>query len=884
MSCCRSSKTKDSPASPSRRPPICSSISKARGSSGEHGLQYLWGVADRQGNYLSYEDDWAGDAAEERASFERFMDFAMQQWKAFPDLHVYHFGHYEPSTLKQLAQRYATREEELDTLLRAEVFVDLHSIVKQSLMAGIEQYSLKDLEQFFGFEREMDLQQASKARFDLERGLELDVPLEEIPEEVRKQVLEYNKDDCLATEGLRNWLEGLRADLIAQGEEILRPVVAEKEEEKDPEGRRKDQRELMERLLQDIPEDPDERTPEQQAQWLLGNMIQFHWREEKATWWEYFRMRELSDAEYFDEQTALAGLQFVEALPIRKGTKRQIHRYSFPPQESKIREEHKLCFGDGEIFKDDFGEVVSIDYATRTIDVKKRTAAADIHPTAVFEFSNVKTTSLEDSISRAGTIVAEDGIKGEGLGTPTADLLMGHPPRFVDGFRDPIRLEDEIGLDAALRLVMDLDGGILPIQGPPGTGKTHIGARMACALVAAGKRVGVVANSHKVIDNFLYKLEEAGKEMGVVVRVVHKDDQSNEDGAFVTYINDNVKVRAALAGGEYDVAGGTAWMWARDDFTEAVDVLFVDEAGQMSLANVLASAQGARNVVLLGDPQQLDQPQRGSHPEGVEVSALEHLLAGAETMPDDRGLFLEKTWRLSEPICDYTSELFYQDRLTGIEKLKNQAIHAPPLIETPGLYFLSVEHTGNQSSCVEEAEAIRRLVESLLSTTTVSPTGGAPSPSAALGTGSLGEGGHTSPYSPETIGKAANTPTWTDRDGNTHALTLDDILIVAPYNAQVSDIAALLPADARVGTVDKFQGQEAPIVIYSMTTSSREDAPRGMEFLYSLHRLNVATSRAKCACILVANPAVLAPDCRTPGQMRLANAFCAYVERAHALS
>ncbi|MGA7307108.1 MAG: C-terminal helicase domain-containing protein, partial [Rhodothermales bacterium] len=173
---------------------------------------------------------------------------------------------------------------------------------------------------------------------------------------------------------------------------------------------------------------------------------------------------------------------------------------------------------------------------------------------------------------------------------------------------------------------------------------------------------------------------------------------------------------------------------------------------------------------------------------------------------------------------------------------------------------------------------------SLLSITTVSPTGGAPSPSAGLGTGSLGEGGHTSPYSPETIGKASNTPTWTDRDGETHALTLDDILIVAPYNAQVSDIAALLPADARVGTVDKFQGQEAPIVIYSMTTSSREDAPRGMEFLYSLHRLNVATSRAKCACILVANPAVLAPDCRTPGQMRLANAFCAYVERATVLS
>jgi uncharacterized protein len=363
---------------------------------------------------------------------------------------------------------------------------------------------------------------------------------------------------------------------------------------------------------------------------------------------------------------------------------------------------------------------------------------------------------------------------------------------------------------------------------------------MTCALIRDGKRVGVVANSHKVIDNFLEKLEEAGREMGVEAKVVHRGDGSNDDDQFITYINDNKKVRAQLEEGTFNVAGSTAWMWSRPEFEESVDVLFVDEAGQMSLANVVACAESAQNVVLLGDPQQLDQPQKGSHPEGVDVSALEHLLVGERIMPGDRGLFLERTWRLSQPVCEFTSNAFYQGQLSPMTDpdVAGQSISAGP-VAASGTYLLPVAHLGNQSACVEEVDAIAEFVAKLI----------------------------------------APGSTWTDQEGKMIPLTLNDILIVAPYNAQVSDIAARIP-NARVGTVDKFQGQEAPVVIYSMTTSTREDAPRGMEFLYSLNRLNVATSRARCACILVANPAVLQPDCRNPRQMKLANAFARYVESA----
>jgi uncharacterized protein len=257
----------------------------------------------------------------------------------------------------------------------------------------------------------------------------------------------------------------------------------------------------------------------------------------------------------------------------------------------------------------------------------------------------------------------------------------------------------------------------------------------------------------------------------------------------------------------------------------------------MSLANVLAMSQSASSIVLLGDPRQLEQPLKGTHPDGAEVSALEHLLAGAKTIPSDRGLFLSQTWRLHPAICSFTSELFYEERLESYPGLERQQIQGHAWLGEHGLWFVPVEHEGNQNASAEEVERVAEIVESLLQ--------------------------------PEVV--------WTNNEGSSRRLRLDDILIVSPYNAQVSDIARRI-AGVRVGTVDKFQGQEAPVVIYSLTTSSPEDAPRGMEFLYSLNRLNVATSRARALCILVGSPELFSPECRSPRQMQLANAFCRYWE------
>ena len=268
-------------------------------------------------------------------------------------------------------------------------------------------------------------------------------------------------------------------------------------------------------------------------------------------------------------------------------------------------------------------------------------------------------------------------------------------------------------------------------------------------------------------------------------------------------------------------------------------MLVVDEAAQVSLANVVAVSPAAPTLILLGDPQQLDQPTQGTHPDGAGVSSLEHVLAGAHTISPDRGLFLEETWRLHPSICSFNSELFYDNKLQAVAGCGGQRIDSKGVVEGSGLRYLAVPHSGNKSSSPEEAEAIEKLVRTML----------------------------------------AGGTTWTDRNGRQADLTLDDILIITPYNAQVFEIQSRLP-DARVGTVDKFQGQEAPIAIYSMATSTWADAPRGMEFLYSCNRFNVAISRAKCLAILVASPDIFEAECRTPRQMQLANAFCRYLELA----
>jgi AAA domain len=621
--------------------------------------------------------------------------------------------------------------------------------------------------------------------------------------------------------------EALRAELINAGAVIDRPLPKTGEASQDLTDWQKKIAVLIHRLTDGVPVDVAERNTEQHAKWLLAYILDWHRREEKASWWEYFRLCDLSAEDLLEERAALSGLTFVGA--VGDTTKAPIHRYSFPLQDTDLRGDEDLRSVGGARF----GKVEALSLEQRTIDIKKRKDTANLHPEAVFAHLIVPSQVLADALVRIGEYVADNGMTCDGHYQAVRDLLMRVGPR-VGG--QALKKPDETTLTAALRVAPHLDGGVFPVQGPPGTGKTHIGARMICTLAQAGKKIGITANSHKVIRNILDEVIEAADELGVSIECIQKVSEKESNLPRLQFTTDNAVALAAI-GTSCQVAGGTAWLWACPDAPQSIDLLFIDEAAQMSLANVLAVSQAAKTIILLGDPRQLEQPMQGSHPEGTDVSALNHILGVHATIPADRGLFLEETWRLHPEICAFTSELFYESRLRSRPGLELQVIKSGGRINGSGLRFLPVVHEGNQSSCPEEADKVRELVAEIF----------------------------------------GSNATWIDRDGREAAIGPDDILIIAPYNAQVFELQERMPG-ARIGTVDKFQGQEAPIVIYSMTTSSHTDAPRGMEFLYSSNRLNVATSRARCICVLVGSPLVFEAECRTPRQMQLANAFCRYLE------
>ena len=799
----------------------------------EGGLEYLFGVVVvTEDGDLEYEGRWALDRAQERAAFEWFIDMTFERMARFPDLHIYHFGCYEPGALKRMMLRYATREEEVDRLLRGDVIVDLHRVVKQSVRASVEEYSLKAMEKFCGYERRVPLPKANQARHFVEHQLELNAA-PALTERARDTVEGYNEDDCRATERLRLWLEGLRAAVIASGTDLPRPQAKDSSADEGVTAHQRRVAALFDALTLDLPAEAAERTPEQSARWLLAHALDWHGREEKVKWWEFFRMKDLSEEDLHHEKTAVTGLTLRQRMPKASPRERSpIDQYHYPAQECAIRPGDSLYSLD----EQRFGTVMAADPAARTIDVKKPVKLDDFHPRSVFAHRRYSTDAQSKSILGLADWIVANGIDGLGDYRAARDLLLRNPPRLAEGQSlTPDRSED--ALRTACRLGLVLDNSVLPIQGPPGAGKTFTGAHMICRLVSHGKRVGITAVSHKVIRNLLDEVLEVSVKMNVAVSCAHRVEDDDHGSAPVLRIGTNDEALQSLQGGAVNVLGATSWLWSREEFRESVHVLFVDEAGQMSLANVLACSPAGRNLVLVGDPQQLEQPQKGSHPEGSDVSALAHILGGASTIGERQGLFLGETWRLHPAICRFTSELFYEGRLVSHSGLERQNIQVPSPFSGSGLWFVPVAHQGNQSYSEEEVERVATIADLL----------------------------------------TRNGATWTDRNGRQKNLTLDDLLVVAPYNDQVDRLMQRLPG-ARVGTVDKFQGQQAAVVIYSMTTSTPEDAPRGMEFLYNLNRFNVATSRARCACIVVGSPSLFSPECRTPRQMELANVLCRYAE------
>ncbi|HEX3264937.1 MAG TPA: TM0106 family RecB-like putative nuclease [Candidatus Limnocylindrales bacterium] len=827
----------------------------------DDGVEYLFGVLEpalgdpnRPGEPRFHEiwsRDDAGNVtrAAEKAAFERLVDLLIERLDAHPELHVYHYAPYEKTALARLAQRHATREEAVDRLLTGRVLVDLFRVVRQGVRASVESYSIKRLEPLYGLEREVELRSAGSSIVAFEAWL--DGGSDEqggVGEAILETIAGYNRDDVLSNWRLRDWLEDRRTELEARlGIPVPRPPVHPEAET--PAALTEAQAhvaELVAALTLGVPDEASERSPEQGGRWLLAQLLEWHRREDRAFWWRFFELAGMTDEELVEEREPLGKIELVADVgPVNKsGTHHQTFR--FPLQDHGLKKGKEVV--NPETVQDSIskpcGEVFELDEVNLTVTLKRTRAQLGMGtPKALIPHEHFQTGVITASLMRIAEWVLERGIDAAGAHRAARDLLLRKPPRTA-GLPGALRRSSESSLDAAKRLGLVLAGGTLAIQGPPGSGKTYTAAQMIVDLVRAGRKVGVTANSHKVIGHALDTIVEEAALAGVMVRVAQKPGQDEEPTCTAAMTIDSKEVRGALQGDQVDVVGGTAWLWSRDDVEQSVDVLFVDEAAQFALANAVAVARAGRSLVLLGDPRQLEQPLQGSHPPGAEKSALGHMLGDDAVIRDDVGLFLEDTWRLHPDVCAFTSEVFYEGRLSSEPSLVRQRVAGHGAVDGTGLRWLPVDHPGDATESVDEAVTVAEIVRDLL----------------------------------------RHEARWTDRLGNLRPVELDDIVIVAPYNAHVERIAKAL-ADtgfpgARVGTVDRFQGQEAPISIYSMATSTPEEAPRGMEFLYSLNRLNVATSRARCLAVVVASPHLVRVECHTPRQMQLANALCRFVELA----
>ena len=791
------------------------------------GLEYLFGVGFVEGGAWRFRGFWAHGRAEERRAFEQFMDFVVARRRRHPGAHVYHYASYEESALKRLASLHATREVEVDELLRQEVLVDLYKVVREGIRISEDSYSIKAVERFYRPARAGDVKDAGASIVAYERWRETGEA------QLLRDIEAYNRDDVESTRQLRDWLLSLRpagmpwkpAGSAAAGEERAEgePTRAQKAEARLVPYR--------ERLVDALPANTAQWTTGQRVSELTWQLLDFHRRAAKPAWWAMYERMDKDDDELLDDPECLARLEPDPAHPPQKVKQSIRYSYLVPEQESKLKH------GDA-CTRTDTGQALGqldFDAAARRVRLKvgptKQPLPARL---SIGPGLPIGADGLVDALYR----FADSSIAGDGRYAALERMLKREAPRLKGHAAGrPIVVPGADPIEGCLAAVEALDASHLYVQGPPGAGKTRTGSHMIVHLLAQGRRIGITSNSHKAIDHLLAAVMKLAEAKGLPIRAVKKATAQRPDTEYrgpgaVQNVTSNGDVWACDA----QLVAGTAWAFADAAADQRLDHLFIDEAGQVALANLVAAGTASRNLVLLGDQMQLAQPVQGVHPGRSGDSALDYLLDGAATIAAERGIFLGTTWRMHPDVCRFISEAVYDGRLEAEPHNARQRLvlgaEAHPLLRATGIVHAPIEHAGCAQRSEAEAELVRAVYASALRQHHI------------------------------------------DRDGALHAMSAHNILVVAPYNMQVNWLQRILPDGARVGTVDRFQGQEAELVIVSMTTSSEHDLPRFMEFLYSRNRLNVAISRTRCTAIVIANPALLAIRCRTPEQMALVNTLC----------
>lgn len=778
------------------------------------GLEYLWGVLDATGNYVS---TWAHSSDAESDAFVAFMDAVAARRTEHPDMHIYHYAPYETTALKRLAMRYQTREKELDDLLRSEVFVDLYATVRGSVRVSQPSYSIKKLEPLYMGDqlRESDVADGAGSIVAYREFHELRDADAAAADERLAALADYNEYDCLSTLRLRDWLLA-RAVEAGVGDLIVPRVKDEQGEELselDPT--------FMALQAKAGPDSAAFRTPSEQAYAMLATSLDYFRRERKQYWWDHFERlsHPVDDWSEARDLFIVESAEIVQDWEVPEGratnARRVVRLVGAWTAGSKASSQAQMVYsavgvpgafgpdgaphaaaGAADVeFDSNDPRVVLLTESRKTADT-----FSDL-PVALVPGMPPNTGKIEAAVNEVAGRAASAAELPEGS---VFDLLVRRPPRTTSGGLP----SGGSTIENVVAALTDMPDSYLAIQGPPGTGKTYTGSRVVKELVERhGWRIGVVAQSHAVVENMLAAVVKSG----LSPTCVGKGKTESDSPAWTPltnvakFLDDHVDTGC--------VVGGTVWDFANENTVarDSLDLLVVDEAGQFSLASTIAASVAARRLLLLGDPQQLPQVSQGTHAEPVDESALGWLMDGHDTIPAELGYFLGESYRMHPALCRKVSTLSYDGRLRAAPAAGERLLDRME----PGLHVIEIAHTGNRTQSVEEAAAVVEQARAYIGLE------------------------------------------WSDPDDATspRALRADDILVVAPYNAQVTLIRESLDKaglrGVRVGTVDKFQGQEAPIAIVSMTVSSHGDVPRGMEFLLSRNRVNVAVSRAQWRAVLV---------------------------------
>ena len=784
------------------------------------GLEYLFGLLLPPYDQSGFETFWALSKSAEKAAFEQFIDRVIAYCRHYPDAHIYHYAPYEPTALKRLMTQCATREAEVDWLLRQQKLVDLYAVVRHAIRISEPRYSIKNLERFYMPKREGEVTDAGASIVYFAKWVDsLD------PEGEDKQFLRdieaYNFDDCVSTQLLHQWLLTLKpADISfrtpSNHDDTTQPVEVLTEVELTLQRYAEKLQVTNLDLSQPLAES-------ERLNYLIYLLLDFYRRCDKPMWWQHFERLQSDTETLLNDNECLAQLQFVQQVTAPKGKHKQWFQYQYAEQDSKLKAGGDVYLLGAADLKNSEKllslTIESIDAGNRylVLSCNKKISLPEQLPALL-----PVPKQLFKALKKRLFVFADRWLAGMAQHSAVAAFLRRDLPKLRPKTQGNAEASNSLidlnqpALPQILDLAARLDHSYLFIQGPPGTGKSYTGSHVILHLLRQGHRVGVMANSHLAIHNLLDAVVQRATEQGYPLRGCKKMSKQDPDSEYQQPSFSNISGSKDARNSDAQLLAGTVHFFADELFAEvelALDYLVIDEAGQVSLADVIAAGQFCKNIILLGDQMQLAQPIQGTHPAESGLSALEYLLQGQATIPPQHGIFLDQTFRVHSAISGILSTHIYDGRLRSAgaadqRKLVLNAAAQQQLLPY-GVLPWRVNHTGYSQRCEPEAQVIADLLKTLCQQSVQ------------------------------------------NENGVIRQLTLDDVVILSPYNMQVRCLTEHLPAGARVGTVDKFQGQEAAVVIVSMATSHPDLLPRDISFAYSLNRLNVAVSRAQCLAIIV---------------------------------